>query len=143
MGLLLKNVYIVSSDPYPLTYLGRSLLTMTFDTITKNKDTSTLRRERKMAVHVVIKRKFKVSHPEELIPLLNELNERAKTQEGYISTDTLQSTENNDDYLVISKWETEENWNTWFKSKERRNLQGNVDSLIGERTFYEIFKPVT
>ncbi len=96
-----------------------------------------------MAIHVVIKRKYKVSNPEKLIPLLNELNERAKIQEGYISTKTLQSIENNDDYLVISKWETEENWQIWFKSKERRNLQGNVDSLIGERTFYEIFRSVT
>jgi heme-degrading monooxygenase HmoA len=95
-----------------------------------------------MAVHVVIKRKFKVSHPEKLIPLLSELNERAKNQEGYISTDTLQSTENNEYCLVISKWKTEENWEAWFNSKERRNLQGNVDSLIGERTFYEIYKPM-
>jgi heme-degrading monooxygenase HmoA len=96
-----------------------------------------------MAVHVVIKRKFKVSHPEKLIPLLSELHERAKVQEGYISTDTLQSLDNPEDYLVISKWETEENWKTWYLSKERRNLQGNVDSLIGERTFYETFKPAT
>ncbi|MFT5731167.1 MAG: heme-degrading monooxygenase HmoA [Desulforhopalus sp.] len=96
-----------------------------------------------MAIHVVIKRKYKVSNPEKLIPLLNELNERAKSQEGYLSTKTLQSIENNDDYLVISKWKTEENWQAWFKSKERRNLQGNVDSLIGERTFYEIFRSVT
>jgi len=95
-----------------------------------------------MAIHVVIKRKFKVSDPEKLIPLLSELRERAKFQEGYISTNTLQSADNPEDYLVISQWETVENWNNWYQSKERRNLQGNVDSLIGERTFYEIFKPV-
>ena len=96
-----------------------------------------------MAIHVVIKRKYKVSNPEKLIPLLNELNERAKIQEGYISTKTLQSIENSNDYLVISKWETEGNWQAWFQSKERRNLQGDVDSLIGERTFYEVFRSVT
>ena len=96
-----------------------------------------------MAIHVVIKRKYKVSNPEKLIPLLNELNERAKIQEGYISTKTLQSIESSNDYLVISKWETEENWQAWFQSKERRNLQGDVDSLIGERTFYEVFRSVT
>ena len=95
-----------------------------------------------MAIHVVIKRKFKVSDPEKLIPLLSELRERAKLQEGYISTNTLQSLDNQEDYLVISQWETEENWNNWYQSKERRDLQGNVDSLIGERTFYEIFKVV-
>lgn len=97
--------------------------------------------EIKMPVHVVIKRKFKMNKPEELFPLLNELNNLAKLQEGYISTDTLQSTENNEDYLVISKWDTAENWDNWFKRKERREIQGRIDSLIGERTFYEIFQP--
>lgn len=96
-----------------------------------------------MPVYVVIKRKFKMNHPEKLIPLLGELRERAKTQEGYISTETLQSNDSSEDYLVISKWETAENWKTWFGSKERRDIQGKVDSLIGERTFYEIFKPVS
>ncbi len=96
-----------------------------------------------MSVHVVIKRKFKMNQPDTLIPLMNELSERAKIQEGYISTDTLQSTDNPEYFLVVSKWKTEENWNAWFASKERRALQGKVDSLIGERTFYEIFQPVT
>ena len=96
-----------------------------------------------MAIYVVIKRKLKVNQPEKLIPLLNKLHERAKVQNGYISTETLQSTEDTEDYLVVSKWETEENWQVWFKSKERRDLQGDVDHLIGERTFYEVFKPVT
>ncbi len=96
-----------------------------------------------MVVHVVIKRKFQLRNPERLVPLLSELNERAKLQVGYISTDILQSIENPEDHLVISKWETEENWKAWLESKERRDLQGKVDSLIGERTFYEIFKPAS
>ncbi|MFW2368425.1 MAG: antibiotic biosynthesis monooxygenase family protein [Desulforhopalus sp.] len=95
-----------------------------------------------MPVHVVIKRKFKMNHPEELLPLMAQLSERARLQEGYISTDTLQSTDDPDDYLVVSKWETEDDWQNWFGSKERRDIQGKIDSLIGERTFYEIFKPV-
>lgn len=94
-----------------------------------------------MPVYVVIKRKFKMNHPEKLFPLFNELQKGAKVQEGYISTETLQSTDNLDDYLVLSKWETAENWEAWFATKERREIQGKVDSLIGERTFYEIFKP--
>ncbi len=97
--------------------------------------------EVEMPVHVVIKRKFKMNQPEKLFPLLSELTNLAKTQEGYISTETLQSTENNEDYLVISKREAEENWDNWYQRKERRDIQGRIDSLIGERTFYEIFKP--
>ena len=94
-----------------------------------------------MPVHVVIKRKFKMNQPEHLLPLLRELNNIAKNQNGYISTETLQSTENPDDYLVVSKWETEADWDAWYQSNQRREIQGKIDSLIGERTFYEIFKP--
>ncbi len=95
-----------------------------------------------MPIHVVIKRKFKMNHPEELLPLMSQLSDRAKMQEGYISTETLQSTDNPGDYLVVSKWETAENWQKWFACKERRDIQGKIDSLLGERTFYEIFKPL-
>jgi heme-degrading monooxygenase HmoA len=96
-----------------------------------------------MAVQVIIKRKFKVDNPEELIPLLTELRIRAKAQPGYISGETLRSLDNPEDYLVFSKWETADDWNKWLHSKERRDIQGEVDSLIGEKTFYEIFEPVS
>ena len=96
-----------------------------------------------MPIHVVIKRKFRMKQPEILMPLLGELREHAKLQKGYISTDTLQSMDNPEDFLVISRWESEEDWNAWFTGKKRRELQGKVDSAIGERTFYEIFKPTS
>ena len=96
-----------------------------------------------MAVQVIIKRKFKVDNPEELIPLLTELRIRAKNQPGYISSETLRSLDNFENYLIFSKWETADDWKKWFNSKERRDIQGEVDSLIGEKTFYEIFEPVS
>ena len=94
-----------------------------------------------MAIHVIIKRRFTINDPEKLLPLLDELNEAAMQQQGYLSTATLRSVESPEDYMVISRWETAEDWQSWFQSKERRDLQGRVDSLIGERTFYEIFEP--
>jgi heme-degrading monooxygenase HmoA len=93
-----------------------------------------------MTVHVIIKRKLIVNDPEKLTPMMKELSERAQQQAGYVSSDTLQSIENPGEYLVISRWETQEDWNAWFQSKERRDIQGKIDSLIGERTFYELFK---
>jgi len=96
-----------------------------------------------MAVQVMIKRKFKVDNPEKLIPLLTELRIRAKDQPGYISGETLRSLNNPEDYLVFSKWETADDWKRWLNSKERRDIQGEVDSLLGEKTFYEIFEPVS
>jgi len=95
-----------------------------------------------MPVYVVIKRKFKINRPDQLMPLLKELRLAAMEQPGYLSAVTLRSTEDQEDYLVVSQWETAEHWQNWFASKERRDLQGKVDSLIGERTFYELFDPV-
>ena len=96
-----------------------------------------------MTVQVMIKRKWKIDKPQELLPLLEKLHTRAEKQPGYISGETLRSIENPEDFLVISKWETAENWKKWLNSKERRDLQGRVDSLIGEKTFYEVYENIT
>ena len=96
-----------------------------------------------MPVHVIIKRKMQVHEPEQLLPLLKEIRTRAKQQPGYISGETLRNLESPGEYMVFSTWETAEDWKRWLLSKERRDLQGKVDSLIGERTFYELFEPVS
>jgi len=96
-----------------------------------------------MPIQVIIKRKWETDKPEALFPLLTELRSLAEKQPGYISGETLRSLDDPDKYLVFSKWETVDDWKHWLQSKERRDLQGEVDSLIGERTFYEIFEPVS
>ncbi len=95
-----------------------------------------------MPVHVVIKRRFRMNQPDKLVPLLTELNRRARQQPGYVSTNTLQSREDPDDYMVVSVWDTEDDWKAWFVNPERKTIQDDIDSLIGERTFYEVFEPV-
>jgi len=96
-----------------------------------------------MSVQVMIKRKWKVDKPKELLPLLKKLHTRAKKQPGYVSGETLRSIESPEDYLVISKWENIDDWKKWLNSKERRDIQGRVDSLIGEKTFYEVYENIT
>ncbi len=96
-----------------------------------------------MPIQVIIKRKWETDKPEALFPLLTELRSLAEKQPGYISGETLRSLDDPDKYLVFSKWETVDDWKNWLQSKERRDIQGEVDSLIGERTFYELFEPVS
>jgi len=96
-----------------------------------------------MSIQVMIKRKLKIQKPKELMPLLEELHTHALEQAGYISGETLQSIDNPDVFIVVSKWETAEDWNKWLNHKERRDIQGRVDSLIGEKTFYEVYKNIT
>ena len=96
-----------------------------------------------MPIQVIIKRKWQTDNPEALFPLLTKLRSLAKKQPGYISGETLRSLDDHQDYMVVSHWETADDWNKWLQSKERRDLQGRVDSLIGEKTFYEIFETVS
>ena len=96
-----------------------------------------------MPIQVIIKRKWQTDNPKALFPLLTKLRSLAKKQPGYISGETLRSLDDPEDYMVVSHWETADDWKKWLQSKERRDLQGRVDSLIGERTFYEIFEPVS
>jgi heme-degrading monooxygenase HmoA len=110
--------------------------------ILSSKNLNNKKKEEHMAVHVVIKRRLKMNQPETIIPLLKELNDRAQKQQGYISTHTLQSTEDLGAYMVISVWETEDDWKNWFLDTERKDIQDKIDSLIGERTFYEVFRPI-
>ena len=96
-----------------------------------------------MPIQVIIKRKWQTDNPKALFPLLTKLRSLAKKQPGYISGETLRSLDDPEDFLVFSKWETADDWKKWLQSKERRDLQGRVDSLIGEKTFYEVFEPVS
>ena len=96
-----------------------------------------------MSIKVMIKRKWQVDKPEELLPLLAALREAARKQPGFISGETLRSLDDPEDFLVISIWETADDWNKWIQNKNRRDLQGKVDSLIGEKTFYEMFETVS
>jgi heme-degrading monooxygenase HmoA len=96
-----------------------------------------------MPVKVIIKRKWKIEQPEELLPLLTELRSHAQKQAGYISGETLRSLDDPEDFMVISEWETADDWKKWSQSKERRDIQHRVDSLIGERSFYEIYETLS
>jgi heme-degrading monooxygenase HmoA len=96
-----------------------------------------------MSVHVMIKRKLKIKHPEKLMPLLAELRALAVKQPGYISGETLRSIDDPEDFLVVSRWKTAEDWKKWLFSKERRDIQHRVDVLIGEKTFYDVYENVS
>jgi len=95
-----------------------------------------------MPVQVIIKRKLIIDKPEEIFPLFSELRSRAKQQRGYINSMTLKNIDKSGEYMVISTWDAADDWKAWYQSKERRDIQGRVDSLLGERTHYSIYEEV-
>jgi heme oxygenase (mycobilin-producing) len=91
-------------------------------------------------VKVMIKRKAPEGREAELLSLITDLRCAASRQLGYISGETLRSGENPSEYLVISVWRTENEWDRWIATDERRELQDRIDALIGTPTKYEIYR---
>ena len=92
-----------------------------------------------MAVKVLIKRKVTGDQAREMIPLFRQMRVQANNQPGYISGETLRSLDNPDEFLVISTWESSEDWKNWEVSADRKEVQDKIDSLLGGKTEFEIF----
>ena len=96
-----------------------------------------------MAVDVMIKRKITPGHQaKQMVPLLLKMRAMALNQIGYISGETLCNVENPEDCLVISRWQTVEDWYRWFHSSKRSVIEEKIESLTGEKTTYSIYAPM-
>lgn len=96
-----------------------------------------------MAIQVIIKRKVKQGRQaKELVPLILQMRASAMYQPGYISGETLCDTEHPGDCLVISRWETVEDWNNWVLSQERSVIDQKIEILTREKSEYHIFSPM-
>ncbi len=92
-----------------------------------------------MTVKIVIKRNVPRDKEKELLPLIKELRIATTQQEGYISGETLRRIDKPGETVVISTWETAEDWNRWVTSPERLVLQAKIDTLLGKETEYKIY----
>lgn len=92
-----------------------------------------------MAVKIFIKRQVPEEKAREIIPLVREMRSLATNHEGYISGETLRNLERPEEFMVISTWQSSQDWKEWIKSEGRQEIQGKIDSLLGGETEYQIF----
>ncbi|MEW6671173.1 MAG: antibiotic biosynthesis monooxygenase family protein [Thermodesulfobacteriota bacterium] len=92
-----------------------------------------------MAVKVLIKRTVPQDKAREIIPLFRQMRSQANNQPGYISGETLKSLDRPDTFLVISTWQSSNDWHKWLSSRERQEVQKKIDAVLGGKTEYEIF----
>ncbi len=92
-----------------------------------------------MAIKVLIRRSVPREKARELIPLLKKMRSLAANQPGYISGETLKSSDTPDTFLVISNWQSPDDWEKWLISKQRQEVQDTIDTLLGGNTAYEMF----
>jgi len=93
-----------------------------------------------MSIKALIKRKVPRDKARNMLHLFMEMRTLATAQPGYISGETMKSIDDPDVYLIISTWESADDWEKWLLSKERQAIQRKMDALLGGNTTYEIFQ---
>jgi heme-degrading monooxygenase HmoA len=93
-----------------------------------------------MAVKIFIKRVVNEQQAKDLLPLFRRLRNLATNQPGYISGETLRRIDEPNEYLVISTWQSVDNWREWVVNPERIETQNEIDAWLGIDTTYEIYQ---
>lgn len=94
-----------------------------------------------MAVRILIKRRIPKDFDVSLFnKLVRQLRALAAAQSGYISGETLRRVDQPHEVLVISTWKDMSAWNAWQASRERAEIQAQVDALLGTQTEFEAYE---
>jgi heme-degrading monooxygenase HmoA len=93
-----------------------------------------------MTAKILIKRKFKQGKQKEILAMLRELRSGALNQPGYISGETLTSTESPRTMVVIGTWQNMESWYSWKSNNTRQTLEQMLETYQEESTEYQEFK---
>ena len=93
-----------------------------------------------MAIKVFIKRKCPKDKQRELFSCIKEIRRRVPQQPGYISGEYLKSIDETNEIVTISSWFSLEDWQAWFESKERNEIQSKIDLIPEITTEYSIYR---
>ena len=93
-----------------------------------------------MAVKILIKRRLPLDKAQYIVAIFRQLRMLAIEQKGYISSETLRSMENPQEFLVISTWRSLEDWQKWYNSNQRKELHSKADMLLEGGTTYKAYE---
>jgi heme-degrading monooxygenase HmoA len=85
-------------------------------------------------VKVLMERTIRGQQVGQIVRLLRQLRVLAMQQPGYISGETLHGVDDPNYYLVISTWESQEQWQNWFNHPERQKLSAEIDQILESPT---------
>ena len=91
-------------------------------------------------IKVIIERRLKEGKREDLIPLLMKLRTEAIHHPGYITGETLVSTEDPSVITVLSTWRSLDDWKAWEKSEARVKLYWQIEPLLQEKAKVSIYQ---
>ena len=83
-----------------------------------------------MTIRVLIEREVEPGQETKLQQILTQARSKAMRAKGYISGETLRALDNPNRFLVISNWNTVEDWKAWEKTPERAKLLEEISPLL-------------
>lgn len=89
-----------------------------------------------MAVKVIISRRVPSVLSANLRPLLLKLRALAGAQPGYISGETLVNIDDHEDIMVLSTWNSIDQWKAWKSDPRRIEIENTIDSMLGDSARY-------
>jgi heme-degrading monooxygenase HmoA len=92
-----------------------------------------------MAVRIIIDRKVKKGKESDFSKLLRELRSKAIPSKGYISGETLRSLDDSCNYIVITTWQSVDEWKRWEKDPERKKIHAKIEKLMARPTKTKIY----
>ena len=92
-----------------------------------------------MAVKVIIRRHVQEDKSDQVFELLKRLRVKAISQPGYISGETLVNHYNPQHMVVISIWQSIEDWMNWQNSDERVESEAKLERFLEAPAQYEVY----
>lgn len=93
-----------------------------------------------MSVKILIRRKFKKEALKDVSKMLIEARSSAMGSKGYISTETLVNYDDPQSVIIVSMWQSKEDWDSYQSSAARKDREKKWQEILEAPTEYEVFR---
>ena len=92
-----------------------------------------------MAIKVIISRWVPAELADDVKPLMIKLRGLAKNQPGYISDETLINVDEHHDVVVVSTWNSLEEWQAWLANPVRTQIESEIEEMLRRPAQYKAY----
>ena len=93
-----------------------------------------------MSVKILIRRKFKREALKNASAMLIKARTNAMGNQGYISTETLVNYDDPQSVLILSMWQSKDDWDRYRDSDTRKEHEDKYADMFEGSTEYEILR---
>ncbi len=91
-----------------------------------------------MVVRVLIDRKIRERGEVDFLNCLRQLRSKAIGAKGYVSGETLRVVDDLQNYVVVSTWQSMEDWKDWEKNPDRKRINDEIGRLVVRPTVVKV-----